>query len=70
MQYLQLLYSDYKNVSDLIIKDINGVTVVYLESLVNQDKIDEYILKHLVRKKIFFNIKFFMFFYNIFFFVI
>ena len=57
MQYLQLLYSDYKNVSDLIIKDINGVTVVYLESLVNQDKIDEYILKHLVRKRIFFNIK-------------
>lgn len=51
MQYLQKLVVDYQNVSDFIKKDINGVSVVYLESLVNQDKINEYILKDIIRKK-------------------
>ena len=45
MKYLKNICSDYKNVSDLIIKRINGVYVIYLESLVNQDKINEFILR-------------------------
>lgn len=57
MKYLKNICSDYKNVSDLIIKRINGVYVIYLESLVNQDKINEFILKSIVKKKFVINVK-------------
>ena len=56
MKYLKNICSDYKNVSDLIIKRINGVYVIYLESLVNQDKINEFILKDLANKKFIFKL--------------
>lgn len=57
MKYLHYLCNDYKNVEDLIIKKINGVNIVYFESLVSQDKINEFILKDLVKKKFLFSIK-------------
>lgn len=41
------LQNEFNNVSDLIIKEINDVYVVFLESIVSGDRINDYILKEL-----------------------
>lgn len=45
MSILENIKKDYQKVSDLVIKDIKSIHVIYLETLVSQDKINEYILK-------------------------
>lgn len=35
----------YNNSSDLVIKEIKGITIIYLESICSSDKINDYILK-------------------------
>ena len=45
MLYKDYIVKDYKNVSDLVIKDVKKVTIVYLETLSDQNKINDYILK-------------------------
>lgn len=45
MSILENIKKDYQKVSDLIIKDIKSIHLIYLETLVSQDKINEYILK-------------------------
>lgn len=57
MQYLTLLNEDYKKISDFVVKDIKNVSIVYLESLVSQDKINDYILKRIVNPYIGLDIK-------------
>lgn len=52
MNYINKLKNDYKLVSDLVIKYINNIYIIYIESLSNQDKINEYILKFITNKKI------------------
>lgn len=47
VNYIDRLKIDYKFVDDLVIKNINNVYVIYIDSLSNQDKINEYILKNL-----------------------
>lgn len=45
MSILENIKNDYQKVSDLVIKDVKSVNLIYLETLVSQDKINEYILK-------------------------
>ena len=45
MSILENIKKDYQKVSDLVIKDIKSISLIYLETLVSQDKINEYILK-------------------------
>ncbi|MDE6141599.1 MAG: spore germination protein, partial [Bacilli bacterium] len=45
MSILENIKKDYKKVSDLVVKDIKSIHIIYLETLVSQDKINEYILK-------------------------
>ncbi len=45
MNYLEQINSDYKSVSDLVIKEIKKIQLIYLETLCDQDKINQYILK-------------------------
>lgn len=45
MDYLDKVKLDYSKVSDLVIKDIKEITIIYLETIINQDKINDYILK-------------------------
>lgn len=45
MDYLKRILNDYVEVSDLVVKEIKNVIIVYLESLADQDKINDYILK-------------------------
>ena len=45
MEFLKRIMEDYVEVSDLVIKKIKNVYVIYLESLADQDKINNYILK-------------------------
>ena len=52
MNFLERIKKDYVEVSDLIIKPINGITIVYLETLADQDKINDYILKIIPKSKI------------------
>jgi spore germination protein KA len=57
MQYLDLIRTNYIDVPDLIIKNIKDIYIIYLETLVNQDKINDYILKSITIKKRINNIK-------------
>ena len=57
MNYLDLILKDYKDVSDLIIKRIKNIYIVYIETLISQDKINDYILKQIVDCKKVKNIK-------------
>ncbi len=52
MNFLERIKKDYVEVSDLVIKPINGITIVYLETLADQDKINDYILKIIPKSKI------------------
>lgn len=51
MFYLDKIKNDYNNSNDLIIKKIKNIYLIYLESLSDQDKINNYILKSLSNKK-------------------
>lgn len=57
MNYLDQILRDYKDVNDLIIKRIKNVFLVYIETLISQDKINDYILKQIVDCKKVDNIK-------------
>ena len=52
MKYIQNIKKDYQNVNDLIIKDVNDITLIFYETLVDQDKINEYILKRITNSNI------------------
>ena len=52
MSFLERIKNDYVEVSDLVVKDIKGITLVYLESLADQDKINDYILKIIPKNRI------------------
>lgn len=54
---LEHIRSDYKDVTDFVVKTIRNVNIIYLESLISQDKINDYILKQIVSKKIILNIE-------------
>lgn len=54
---LEHIRSDYKDVTDFVVKTIKNVNIIYLESLISQDKINDYILKQIVSKKIILNIE-------------
>lgn len=45
MLYKDFIVKDYKNMSDLVIKDVKGTYIIYLETLADQNKINDYILK-------------------------
>lgn len=45
MLYKDFIVKDYKNMSDLVIKDVKGTFIIYLETLADQNKINDYILK-------------------------
>ena len=53
-ELLKEIKEEFKNSSDLIIKTIKDIDVIFLESLCSSDKINEYILKvlSLSKKKI------------------
>lgn len=51
MDYLDLILNEYKDVNDLIIKRIKNIYIVYIETLISQDKINDYILKQIVKCK-------------------
>lgn len=51
MNYLDLILKDYKDVNDLIVKRIKNIYIVYIETLISQDKINDYILKQVVDYK-------------------
>ena len=57
MNFLEKIKKDYVEVSDLVVKTINTVNLVYLETLADQDKINDYILKIIPKSKIPKNIK-------------
>lgn len=52
MNFLNILDNDYKGVSDLIVKQIKKIYVIYLETLADQDKINDYILKIIPKSRI------------------
>ncbi len=45
MDYLKKIQKDYENVTDLVVKKIKSIHIIYLETLADQDKINNYILK-------------------------
>ncbi|MCH5166644.1 MAG: spore germination protein [Erysipelotrichales bacterium] len=45
MNFLSRLLDEYVEVSDFVVKNIKDVYIIYLESLADQDKINDYILK-------------------------
>ena len=47
MDYLKNIKKDYKDINDLIINEFNNITFIYLQTLCDQDKIDNYILKYI-----------------------
>lgn len=57
MDYLKRIKNDYKDVSDLNIKKIKNIYIIYLESLIDQNKINDYILKIIPKNHIPRNIK-------------
>lgn len=57
MDYLNRIKNDYKNISDIVIKEIKNVYIIYLETLADQDKINDYILKIIPKSIIPKNIK-------------
>lgn len=52
MNFLNRLENDYQGVNDLIIKKIKKVYVIYLETLADQNKINDYILKIIPKSRI------------------
>ena len=48
---VERIKKEFKDSSDLIIKQINGVSVIFLESANSGDKINDYILKVLAVKR-------------------
>lgn len=57
MNFLELVQEEYKEISDLVIKPIKGIHLIYLETLADQDKINDYILKAVASKRIITDIK-------------
>ena len=57
MDYLKKIKDDYKNITDLNIKKIKNIYIIYLESIIDQDKINDYILKIIPKSHIPRNIK-------------
>ena len=51
MNYLKNIKKDYKDINDLIINEFNNITFIYLQTLCDQDKIDNYILKYIKLNK-------------------
>ena len=51
MDYLKNIKKDYKDINDLIINEFNNITFIYLQTLCDQDKIDNYILKYIKLNK-------------------
>lgn len=51
MNYLDKINKDYANVSDLITKKIRDIYVVYIETICDQTKINNYILKYISTNK-------------------
>ncbi len=47
MNFLDKIKKDYVEVTDLVIKEFLNTTIIYLETLANQDKINDYILKRI-----------------------
>ena len=45
MNYLALIKSDYQNITDLVIKNLKNIVIIYFETLADQNKINDYILK-------------------------
>ena len=45
MDYLERIKKDYEKVNDLVIKELKDIFIIYLETLADQDKINDYILK-------------------------
>lgn len=45
MDYIKKIKDDYKNITDLNIKKIKNIYIIYLESIIDQNKINDYILK-------------------------
>lgn len=52
MDFLEKIKKDYVEVSDLVVKDIKSLAIVYLETLADQDKINDYILKIIPKSNI------------------
>ena len=50
-ELLNDIKKEFKDSSDLIIKTINDIDVIFLESLCSSDKINEYVLKVLSLSK-------------------
>ena len=57
MDYLKKIKTDYENITDLNIKKIKNIYIIYLESIIDQDKINDYILKIIPKSHIPRNIK-------------
>ena len=57
MDYLKKIKIDYENITDLNIKKIKNIYIIYLESIIDQDKINDYILKIIPKSHIPRNIK-------------
>lgn len=53
MDYYNKIIKDYEICEDLIVKEINKIYIIYLESLVDQTKVNDYILKQLVNNNSF-----------------
>lgn len=45
MNYLTYIQKNYQDTTDLIIKQLKGLYIIYLETLADQNKINDYILK-------------------------
>lgn len=52
MDFLEKIKKDYVEISDLVIKNIKSIAIVYLETLADQDKINDYILKIIPKSNI------------------
>ena len=51
MDLVEIIKSKFNNSSDLIIKNINKITIIYLESICDGDKINNYITKNIILTK-------------------
>lgn len=51
MNFLEKIKKDYVEITDLVIKPFKSITIVYLETLADQDKINDYILKIIAQSK-------------------
>ena len=52
MNILNRLKKDFNESSDLIIKQLNNIYLIYLESICDSDKINFYILQNISKNKI------------------